>query len=132
RPRHPPGLRRPQRHAGVHPELHQRSQAGPRQVPAGHPGLLGLPGLDTTAEARQHPRMATASAVGPPRRRRRFSLLTRQDKIVLAVLVGVPAFIHIALVWVPTVASVVLSFTKWNGIGGLDKIQFVGLDNYRI
>jgi multiple sugar transport system permease protein len=76
--------------------------------------------------------MATASAVGPPRRRRRFSLLTRQDKIVLAVLVGVPAFIHIALVWVPTVASVVLSFTKWNGIGGLDKIQFVGLDNYRI
>ena len=76
--------------------------------------------------------MATASAVGPPRRRRRFSLLTRQDKLVLALLVGVPAFIHIALVWVPTVASVVLSFTKWNGIGGLDKIQFVGLDNYRI
>jgi multiple sugar transport system permease protein len=76
--------------------------------------------------------MATASAVGPPRRRRRFSLLTRQDKLVLALLVGVPAFIHNALVWVPTVASVVLSFTKWNGIGGLDKIQFVGLDNYRI
>ena len=45
-------------------------------------------------------------------------------------MVGIPAFIHIFLVWVPTVASVLLSFTTWNGIGGLDKIKFVGLKNY--
>ncbi len=72
----------------------------------------------------------TPNAAGNPRRRRRYSLLTRQDKIVLGLAVGIPAFIHIFLVWVPTVASVVLSFTQWNGIGGLDKIKFVGIDNY--
>ncbi len=46
-------------------------------------------------------------------------------------MVGVPAFIHIALVWFPTISSVLLSFTQWNGIGGLDKIKFVGLKNYQ-
>ena len=25
-----------------------------------------------------------------------------------------------------------LSFTSWNGIGGLDRIKFVGIDNYRV
>ena len=76
----------------------------------------------------------TASAVGvavasKPKGRVRLS---RGDKWVLALLLGIPAFIHIFLVWVPTLASVVLSFTSWNGIGGLDRIKFVGLDNYRV
>jgi len=75
--------------------------------------------------------MAVASnAAGAPRRRRRYSLLTRQDKIVLGLAVGIPASIHIFLVWVPTISSILLSFTSWNGIGGLDKIKFVGIDNY--
>jgi multiple sugar transport system permease protein len=75
--------------------------------------------------------MAVSSdAAGTPRRRRRFSVLTRQDKVVLGLAVGIPAFIHIFLVWLPTIASVVLSFTQWNGIGGIDKIKFVGVDNY--
>ena len=64
------------------------------------------------------------------KRRRRFSLLTRRDKILLSVMVGVPTFIHVALIWLPTLASIVLSLTKWNGIGGLDKIQVVGTRNY--
>lgn len=75
--------------------------------------------------------VATAtSAAGAPPRRRRFSLLTRRDKVTLALLIGIPAAIHIALVWVPTIASVLLSFTSWDGIGGLENIEFVGLDNY--
>ena len=45
---------------------------------------------------------------------------------MLALAVGIPAFIHIGLVWVPTIASVGLSFTSWNGIGGLENIKFVG------
>ena len=45
-------------------------------------------------------------------------------------MVGVPAFIHIFLIWLPTIGSIVLSFTNWNGVGGLDKIQFIGLKNY--
>jgi multiple sugar transport system permease protein len=72
----------------------------------------------------------STDAAGTPRRRRRYSLLTRQDKIVLALAVGIPAFIHISLVWIPTISSIVLSFTSWNGIGGLERIKFVGLQNY--
>jgi multiple sugar transport system permease protein len=72
----------------------------------------------------------TSNAAGTPRRRRRYSLLTRQDKIVLGLAVGIPAFIHISLVWVPTISSIILSFTSWNGIGGLERIKFVGIDNY--
>jgi multiple sugar transport system permease protein len=76
--------------------------------------------------------MATQSAAAaPPRPRRRFSLLTRQDRIVLALAVGIPAVIHIGLVWIPTLASVALSFTSWNGIGGLENIEFVGIQNYQ-
>jgi multiple sugar transport system permease protein len=72
----------------------------------------------------------STNAAGAPRRRRRFSILTRQDKFVLGLAVGIPAFIHIFLVWVPTISSIFLSFTSWNGIGGLERIKFVGIDNY--
>lgn len=72
-----------------------------------------------------------ASAPGPRRRGpRRFSLLTRRDKLTLGLMVGVPAFIHIFLIWIPTIGSILLSFTSWNGIGGLERIKFVGLKNY--
>jgi multiple sugar transport system permease protein len=74
---------------------------------------------------------ATTAPPAAKRRRRRFSLLTRTDKVVLALLVGVPAVVHIFLVWVPTIASIGLSFTSWNGIGGLENIEFVGLENYQ-
>jgi multiple sugar transport system permease protein len=46
-------------------------------------------------------------------------------------MVGIPAFIHIFLIWLPTIGSILLSFTSWNGIGGLDKIKFVGVKNYQ-
>ena len=74
---------------------------------------------------------AAAAATGTPRRRRRRSVFSRNDKIVLGFLIGVPTFIVIALVWVPTILSIVLSFTSWNGIGGVGRIKFVGLRNYQ-
>jgi ABC-type sugar transport system permease subunit len=74
---------------------------------------------------------ATTTAAGAtPRRRRRYSVLTRRDKIVLGLAIGIPATIHIALVWIPTISSIVLSFTAWNGIGGIQNIKWVGLQNY--
>jgi multiple sugar transport system permease protein len=79
-------------------------------------------------------RVAGGLSAGPlaaVRPRRRYSLLTRQDKLALGLFVGIPAFIHIFLVWMPTIGSIILSFTSWNGIGGLDRIQFVGLKNYQ-
>lgn len=44
-------------------------------------------------------------------------------------MVGIPTFIHVFFIWLPTIASGILSFTSWNGIG-LDKIKFIGLKNY--
>jgi ABC-type sugar transport system permease subunit len=70
-----------------------------------------------------------SSAAGAVRPRRRYSLLTRRDKITHGLLVGIPAAVHIFFVWLPTIASILLSFTSWNGIG-LDKIQWVGTRNY--
>lgn len=46
-------------------------------------------------------------------------------------MVGIPLAIEALLIWLPTIASILLSVTRWNGIGGLSAIQFVGLDNYR-
>ena len=63
-------------------------------------------------------------------RRRRGRLLTRRDKIVLCVMVGIPALIHITFVWVPALLSIVLSFAKWNGIGGISNIKWIGFQNY--
>ena len=65
----------------------------------------------------------------PGRKRKRFSLLNRRDKVVLGLMVGIPTAIHVFFIWIPTIASGILSFTSWNGIG-LDKIKFIGLKNY--
>ncbi len=70
-----------------------------------------------------------ALPAGATRRRRR--LLTRRDKLVLTLMVGIPTLLHVGLVWVPALASVALSFARWDGIGGLDTIQWIGTRNYR-
>ncbi len=46
-------------------------------------------------------------------------------------MVGIPTFVILALIALPTILSVVLSFTSWNGIGGIEKIKFIGLKNYQ-
>ena len=52
-----------------------------------------------------------------PRRRRRLRTLTARDKAVAAVMLGIPLLLDAAFVWVPALASVFLSFTKWTGVG---------------
>ena len=69
-------------------------------------------------------------AIARPKRRRRYSLLTRRDKTVLALMVGVPLFFDLSLIWGPTVASFLFSFTNWNGIGGITEKNIIGLKNY--
>ena len=72
----------------------------------------------------------TTDAVGRQTKRRRFSLLTRRDLGILALFLGLPAFVHILFVWVPALLSIVLSFATWDGIGGLEAIEWVGTQNY--
>ncbi len=61
--------------------------------------------------------------------RRRLQRLTKRDKVVLAFMVGIPVLIELALIWMPTVASVGLSFTKWNGLA-IGDIKGAGFGNY--
>jgi multiple sugar transport system permease protein len=58
----------------------------------------------------------------------RYSILTRRDKLVLVLMVGIPTALDLIFIWLPTVASVGLSFTDWRGVG---PITFVGLKNYQ-
>ncbi|MFF4270691.1 carbohydrate ABC transporter permease [Streptomyces sp. NPDC001536] len=57
-------------------------------------------------------------------------LLTRRDRLTLGLMAGLPTILHVALVWVTALASILLAFTSWNGIG-FDSIQWVGLENFK-
>jgi multiple sugar transport system permease protein len=59
-------------------------------------------------------------------RRRTFS---GKDKFTLGIFIGIPTFLHVALVWFPAVATILLSFTFWTGIN-VEDIKWAGLDNY--
>jgi len=73
---------------------------------------------------------AGSSGAVASRRRRRYSVLTSRDKLILALMVGIPLIFDLIFIWGPTIASVVLSFTQWNGVHPLDGSQWVGLGNY--
>jgi len=65
------------------------------------------------------PRDLEVPATAPSRRRRRLRMLTRRDKLTVAAMIGVPLLLDAAFVWIPALASVFLSFTKWTGVGSL-------------
>ncbi len=61
----------------------------------------------------------------PPRRR-----LPWGDRAVVITMVAVPSLFVLFLVLVPAVLSIILSFGRWNGIGEVGDIEWVGLKNY--
>jgi multiple sugar transport system permease protein len=63
-------------------------------------------------------------------RRKKATALGGTDKLVLGLMLGIPTVIHVALVWLPSLGSVALSFSSWDGIGGFEDIQWVGFQNY--
>ncbi|MET3720019.1 MULTISPECIES: sugar ABC transporter permease [unclassified Arthrobacter] len=81
--------------------------------------------------------MSTSSKTSPAGARRitaaragRVRRLSRRDKWVLSLMVGLPTLIQLVLVWIPTLLSAALSFTRWNGLS-LDDIKPAGLSNYQ-
>jgi ABC-type sugar transport system permease subunit len=75
--------------------------------------------------------IAARSDVGGARRKTRAVRLSGRDRVAIAVMLGIPTLVVGALIWFPTVASVVLSFTNWDGIGGVGTAKWVGTQNYR-
>lgn len=76
---------------------------------------------------------AETSGVGrspaPRVRRGRLRQLTTRDRVVLGLMVGIPTLVELLFVWLPTVASVGLSFARWDGLS-LASIKPDGLANY--
>jgi multiple sugar transport system permease protein len=73
------------------------------------------------------PAPATSTSPVGGRRRRRLRRFTRRDVGVLAVLLGIPVALDLALIWATTAASIGLSFTSYNGVTA---IKWVGWRNY--
>jgi multiple sugar transport system permease protein len=73
------------------------------------------------------PEVTSGAGLAVPRARHHYSVLTARDKLLLALMVGVPLAIFLILIWAMAIVSIVLSFTDWDGI---QPIHFIGLDNY--
>jgi multiple sugar transport system permease protein len=61
----------------------------------------------------------------------RLTRLSRGDRITIFVMAAVPTLLVLWLVWLPGIASVVLSFFRWEGVGSFDTASWVGTENYK-
>ncbi len=80
--------------------------------------------MSTAGTARREP---AATEQGEPRRRARRR--STRDRLVVAAMIVIPTILVVWLVWLPALASVLLSFTRWNGFQ-FSAIQWVGTKNY--
>lgn len=72
----------------------------------------------------------TTRTVRRPRSRPRLEKKRgTRDRLVIGAMIGIPTILVVWLVWLPALASVLLSFTKWNGFR-FSAIQWVGTQNY--
>jgi len=66
---------------------------------------------------------APAEVAAPQRRSGGRVRVSGTDRIFLILMVAIPTILVVLWVWLPAIASVVLSFARWTGVGGLDTIQ---------
>ena len=74
--------------------------------------------------------IASGARTSGARRKARAVRLSPRDRVTIGVMIGVPMLVVGGLVWFPTVASILLSFTNWDGIGGVGTAHWVGTRNY--
>ncbi len=83
------------------------------------------------ADERAHPDSGSnGTAALLAGRRRRYQTFTRRDRMWLALMVGIPATLHIVLVWIPALLTAVLSFTEWDNLLPISEVSPVGFRNY--
>ncbi|KRE43847.1 carbohydrate ABC transporter permease [Knoellia sp. Soil729] len=73
--------------------------------------------------------MATRTA-GKPSTRRVEKRRSTRERLIIATMIGIPTLLVVWLVWLPAIASFLLSFTRWNGFK-LSSIEWVGVQNYK-
>jgi ABC-type sugar transport system permease subunit len=73
---------------------------------------------------------ATGVRTTSARRKARAVRLSPGDRVTLAVMVIVPTAVVGTFVWFPAIASILLSFTNWDGIGGITTAHWIGTENY--
>jgi multiple sugar transport system permease protein/raffinose/stachyose/melibiose transport system permease protein len=73
---------------------------------------------------------SAAPSPAPGGKRKHLRTLGTGDKAVLVVMVAIPTLLEACLVWLPALASVGMSFGRWNGIGSPSNIKAAGLANY--
>ncbi|WP_270886345.1 carbohydrate ABC transporter permease [Pedococcus sp. 5OH_020] len=56
--------------------------------------------------------------------------LSPVDRVVVGLMIAIPTLLVLWLVWLPAIASVLLSFTNWDGIGPISGAKVIGLKNY--
>jgi len=74
---------------------------------------------------------APAEAAVPRRRSGGRVRVSGTDRVLLFLMVAIPLAMVVLWVWLPAIASVMLSFARWTGVGGLDTIQWIGTENYK-
>jgi multiple sugar transport system permease protein len=75
--------------------------------------------------------IATSAEADGARHEGRAVRLSVRDRIALTLMVVIPVVVVGGLIWFPTLASIVLSFTSWDGIGGVSTATWIGTENYR-
>jgi multiple sugar transport system permease protein len=75
--------------------------------------------------------IAASMRAGGARHKKRADRLSGADRVAVAFMVGIPVLFTGGLVWFPTICSILLSFTSWDGIGGVHTIHWIGTTNYR-
>jgi multiple sugar transport system permease protein len=75
-------------------------------------------------------RTSSGGGTGRRRRYRGIDQLGGLDRVVVILMVAVPTLLLVWLVWFPAIASVLLSFTSWDGVGDVSSAKFIGLKNY--